>query len=79
MQSVSCMELTLKLDCATLNVNGGDYFKKNGDSASSSWIYFLLGKDQVLKRKYLTPVPLSNSLKSSTNQDGWRKYIVGRL
>lgn len=36
MQSVSCMELTLNLDYATLNVNGGDYFKKNGDSASSS-------------------------------------------
>lgn len=78
-QSVSCMELTLKLDCATWNVNGSDYFKKNGDSASSSWIYFLLGKDKVWKRKCLTSVPLSNSLKSSTNQDRWRKCVVGRL
>lgn len=73
------MGLTLKVDSVTWNVDDGDYFKKNGDSASLSWIYFLLGKDKVWKRKCLTPVPSSNFLESSASQDGWRKCVVGRL
>ena len=79
MQSISRVELTLKLDSVRWSVNDGDYFKKSGDSASPSWIYFLLGKDEVRKRICLTPVPLSNSLESSASQDGWRKCVVGGL